>query len=283
MLPSTDLKASAPRTIAFSVLNSPAHPYRCRRFACPLAGANARLAEKRGLVTPSFRGTCTPNLLPVRLAHQTIGAPATFRRGISAPPALGNEVYATSHDDVGLVYARPAKTTVEIGTIHQEKSLPAYAILDDLLGKHFAILGTTGSGKSCATALILHGIIEQHDNAHVVLLDPHGEYAQAFGEKAETIEPNDLQIPHWLFNFEEFVEIVFADESKELVTETTVLRNLIQTCKASFIGDGEDAHSVTVDTPVPYKMGDLTRIIDDTMGRLENRNDLVLLRHKRPF
>ena len=70
MLPSTDLKASAPRTIAFSVLNSPAHPYRCRRFACPLAGANARLAEKRGLVTPSFRGTCTPNLLPVRLAHQ---------------------------------------------------------------------------------------------------------------------------------------------------------------------------------------------------------------------
>ena len=62
MLPSTDLKASAPRTIAFSVLNSPAHPYRCRRFACPLAGANARLAEKRGLVTPSFRGTCTPNL-----------------------------------------------------------------------------------------------------------------------------------------------------------------------------------------------------------------------------
>ena len=206
---------------------------------------------------------------------QTNGAPATFRRGISAPPALGNEVYATSHDDVGLVYARPAKTTVEIGTIHQEKSLPAYAILDDLLGKHFAILGTTGSGKSCATALILHGIIEQHDNAHVVLLDPHGDYAQAFGEKAETIEPNDLQIPHWLFNFEEFVEIVFADESKELVTETTVLRNLIQTCKASFIGDGEDAHSVTVDTPVPYKMGDLTRIIDDTMGRLENRNDLA--------
>ena len=70
MLPSTDLKASAPRTIAFSVLHSPAHPYRCRCFACPLAETDARLAEKRGLVTPSFRGTCTPCLLPVRLAHQ---------------------------------------------------------------------------------------------------------------------------------------------------------------------------------------------------------------------
>lgn len=70
MLPSTDLKASAPRIIVFSVLNSPAHPYRYRRFACPLAGADARLAEKRGSVTPSFRGTFTPYLLPVRLAHQ---------------------------------------------------------------------------------------------------------------------------------------------------------------------------------------------------------------------
>ncbi len=43
-----------------------------RTCALPLAGANARLAEKRGLVTPSFRGTCTPNLLPVRLAHQIL-------------------------------------------------------------------------------------------------------------------------------------------------------------------------------------------------------------------
>ena len=70
MLPSTDLKASAPRTIAFSMLNSPARSYRYRRFACPLAGADARLAEKRGSVIPSFRGTFTPCLLPVRLAHQ---------------------------------------------------------------------------------------------------------------------------------------------------------------------------------------------------------------------
>ena len=81
MLPSTDLKASAPRIIAVSVLHSPAHPCRYRRFACPLAGADARLAEKLGSVTPSFRGTFTPYLLPVRLAHQT-------RRHGRVPPPL---------------------------------------------------------------------------------------------------------------------------------------------------------------------------------------------------
>ena len=72
MLPSTNPKASAPRTSTFSVLISPAHPYRYRRFACPLAGTDARLAEKRGSVTPSFQGTSTPYLLPVRLAHQLL-------------------------------------------------------------------------------------------------------------------------------------------------------------------------------------------------------------------
>ena len=71
MLPSTNPKASAPRTSTFSVLISPAHPYRYRRFACPLAGTDARLAEKRGSVTPSFQGTSTPYLLPVR--NDTLG------------------------------------------------------------------------------------------------------------------------------------------------------------------------------------------------------------------
>ena len=75
MLPSTNPKASAPRTSTFSVLISPAHPYRYRRFACPLAGTDARLAEKRGSVTPSFQGTYTPYLLPVRLAHRILVLP----------------------------------------------------------------------------------------------------------------------------------------------------------------------------------------------------------------
>ncbi len=79
MLPSTDAKASAPRTTDFSVLISPAHPYRYRRFACPLAGTDARLAEKRGLVTPSFQGTFTPYLPPVRLAHRIQSLKASGR------------------------------------------------------------------------------------------------------------------------------------------------------------------------------------------------------------
>ena len=83
--------------------------------------------------------------------------------------------------------------------------------VDELLGKHFAILGTTGTGKSCTTALILRSILQKNPGAHIVLLDPHNEYATAFGEWAEVISPRNMQLPFWLLNFEEIVEVLIGD------------------------------------------------------------------------
>ncbi len=205
---------------------------------------------------------------------QANGETASFRRGVSTSPSLGDHVFGATQDDIGLIYARPDSVAVEVGMLHQGDGLPVYVVVDDLLGKHFAILGTTGTGKSCAVSLILHGILEQHSSAHVVLLDPHGEYAHAFKDNAENIDPNDLQLPYWLLNFEEVVEVVFGAQSDELVAETTLLRDLIQQSKTAMLGGEEAPHAITVDTPVPYKMGDLMRILDETMGRLDNRNDI---------
>ena len=118
------------------------------------------------------------------------GGEEAFQRGVSAFPSLGDGVYATTKEDLAKVYAKPAVSTVRIGTIHQDRRLPGYVITDDLLGKHFAILGTTGSGKSCTVALIMHAILSRYSNGHVVLLDPHNEYSQAFGKAAEVIGPD---------------------------------------------------------------------------------------------
>ncbi len=197
-----------------------------------------------------------------------------FRRGISTSPTLGGPVSLAHQADLELVYRQRSEDAVEIGRLQQNRSVPAYVSVDDLLGKHFAVIGTTGTGKSCAVSLILHAIIAKHNNAHIVVLDPHAEYANAFREQAECIEPDDLVLPHWLFNFEEITEIMFGVEAPALVAETTILRDLIQKCKIRFMGISEEARTVTVDTPVPYKLGDMMRLLDQTMGRLENRNDL---------
>ena len=197
-----------------------------------------------------------------------------FQRGVSQFPALGADVFSATQEDLGNVYARPAVATVRVGTIHQDKSIPAFVVLDDLLGKHFAILGTTGSGKSCAVALILHALLDKHDNAHVVLLDPHGEYASAFGDAAEVLDSTNLQLPYWLFNFEELAEIIFGSARADWESEAAILRETITQAKLRLISDPEDANFVTVDTPVPYKISEVTRAIDEAMGKLERRTDV---------
>ena len=110
-----------------------------------------------------------------------------FQRGVSAYPPLGAAVRTASAEDYATVYQRPDKANIQIGTVYHSDGLPAYASIDDLLGKHFAVLGTTGTGKSCTVALILRTILSGYPNGHVVLLDPHNEYTAAFADMAEPV------------------------------------------------------------------------------------------------
>ena len=140
---------------------------------------------------------------------------AGFQRGLSAYPALDEPVYLASAQDVAQVYARPKVVAPPVGTIHQNGAVPAYILVDELFGKHFSIVGTTGSGKSCGLATILRAVIDQSPNAHVVLLDPHNEYSRAFGDRAIILSPGaGLHLPYWLFNFEELTEIVIGPDRK---------------------------------------------------------------------
>ena len=198
------------------------------------------------------------------------GAGSGFQRGVSIFPALGDVIYSTTQEDLRQVYARPSVQSVRIGTIHQDRALPAYVATNDLLGKHFAILGTTGSGKSCAVALTLHAILEQNPNAHVVLLDPHNEYAHAFGEQAEVLSPGNLKLPYWLFNFEEIIEVIVGNSTQPRTTEAAILNEMIPAAKRQYLGKSEDGKFVTVDTPIPYQMTDLIQLIDEAMGKLDN-------------
>ena len=203
------------------------------------------------------------------------GEPRGFQRGVSLFPSLGDGVYTTNQEDLGQVYSRSASSNVRIGTIHQDPTMPAFINTDDLLGKHFAVLGTTGSGKSCAVALILRSILERNPNAHIVLLDPHNEYARAFGDAAELLEPNSLQLPYWLFNSEEISAVLLGEGGKLSSSEVTILNDMIPIAKRQFMGGAEDNRFVTVDTPVPYRLSDLISLIDDSMGKLDKPEDIL--------
>ena len=202
------------------------------------------------------------------------GAVRSFRRGVSSTPALDDAVLAADSDDTAAVYALPERQAVRMGTVHQDPTVSAYVSVDDLLARHFAIVGATGSGKSCALALILQGIIEANPNGHILLLDPHGEYGKAFGERAEHLTVSRLRLPYWILNFEELTEIFFGIEKDSMVAETQCLRQLVLKARLAYAQGKRDCATIEVDTPTPYTLSEVSRLLDEEMGRIDNRSTL---------
>lgn len=194
-----------------------------------------------------------------------------FERGISTYPLPGQAICLATVEELRRVYAKPDKATIKIGTVAQARGLPVHLLTDELLGKHFAVLGTTGSGKSCSLALILQGILDEYPHAHVILLDPHNEYRHAFHEKAVTIDPTTLEIPHWLLNFEESVELFIGRTEHAATSQTNILKDAILKAREGFPGLPTLVGKITVDTPVPYRLGDLIQNITAVKPSAESK------------
>src|SRR5258708_19926939 len=114
--------------------------------------------------------------LPGDLAGGGADASARFTRGISIYPVLGAPVFTATAEDIKLIYAKPNSWTLQIGSLHQDADTPAYLMSQEFLAKHSAIVGTTGSAKSCALTLILPTLLTAHPTAHSLIPNPHSHY-----------------------------------------------------------------------------------------------------------
>jgi uncharacterized protein len=215
------------------------------------------------------RGGDERRMVEIRLLGEILNAGPhrwRFQRGVSSHPALDGAIHPASREELCAIYARPEAPTVRLGTLKHASDLPAFAITDNLLGKHFAVLGTTGAGKSCAVTVILRAILDAHPYGHIIMLDPHNEYHCGFGNRAELLDPGNLKLPYWLLNFEEIAAIlVNQDSPAQAYAEGAILRNAILQARRAYLGHQETEH-ITVDTPVPYRLSDLVRIINEAMG-----------------
>jgi DNA helicase HerA-like ATPase len=196
------------------------------------------------------------------------GTPPRFQRGVTRYPRLGQEVRAVSQADLALVFAHPDVSCVRLGTVQQSSGLPAYVVTDGLLGKHFAVLGTTGTGKSCTVALILQAILQRHPNGHVLILDPHNEYAPAFGSRAVLINPASLRLPYWMMNGDELISALVSADGPEREAEVNILKQAVLDARRRFASAEDDPVDVTLDSPVPFRLGDLLAGLQAGMGKL---------------
>jgi uncharacterized protein len=191
-----------------------------------------------------------------------------FQRGVVTYPLPGQPIFVATVAELSRIYHRPDKPSIRVGSLSQASALPVYLLTDELLGKHFAVLGTTGSGKSCAVAVLLQAILDVAPSGHIILLDPHNEYSRAFGEAAEVIDPTTLNLPHWMMNFEESTELFVGKTEHAATSQTNILKEAILSARRKSETPGINKDSITVDTPVPYKLSDAIADVKRQAGTL---------------
>lgn len=220
------------------------------------------------------------------LGEIATGPSGRFQRGVTSYPTIGDLVDVLTNQQLRTVYAPSKAEQINVGTLQQDPSVIAYVDVEDMLSKHFAVLGSTGVGKSSGVSLLLNEILRVRPNLRVLLLDVHNEYGRCFGDKALVLNPRNLKLPFWLFNFEEFVDVIFGGRPG-VPEELEVLIELIPVAKTTYtqyqttdrLGlKRVDAKTVgyTADTPVPYRLVDLISLIDERMGKLENRSSRIV-------
>jgi hypothetical protein len=210
--------------------------------------------------------------------HDFVGGRSVFRHGVTSLPSLADPVQLANRDDLNCVFAPPGTNSINIGTLYQDAAVPARLLTDDLLRKHFIVVGSTGSGKSCALTCILHRLLEVRAEAHVVILDIHNEYSAAFGDLVEKITLEDFSLPLWMLNFRELCVALTSDDGYQ-DDEVEILNEGVLFAKRRY-ADAAAGRSllarkasegviITADTPAPFRVSDVIAFIQDELGKLE--------------
>lgn len=206
----------------------------------------------------------TGRWMSIQLVGEALGG--YFERGISQYPNIGDKIHIAIESDLRRIYDTKDQGHITIGTLSSAENIDAKIALNELITRHCAVLGSTGSGKSTTIASLLRSITESKNDAgfpsaRVLMLDIHGEYSSALSDVAQVFSIDPLQneekllIPYWALDSETLLDfltggvsdnyaIAFTDKITELKLKSHDLQNF----------PGVDEKSITVDTPIPFSL-----------------------------
>ena len=215
----------------------------------------------------------TGRWMQVQLFGEAAGG--VFERGISQHPNIGDAVHIVTETDLKSIYGNATSGQIVIGNLSSSENISARVSLDELITRHSAVLGSTGSGKSTTVASLLQAILshdingEIYPSARILMLDIHGEYSRAFpdvsvvysiGEEVnEYSDPasghRSLFVPYWALNTADLLEFITAgvSDAQEMVFTDKIFEMKVSSQeKHGFHGVIES--SITADTPIPFSL-----------------------------
>ncbi|HLE31860.1 MAG TPA: ATP-binding protein [Bacteroidota bacterium] len=177
-----------------------------------------------------------------------------YERGVSILPPVDSPVYFAEEQDLSAVFSIFQKFGYSLGQLSMFEKERAFLDPNKFFSKHIAVVGSSGSGKSCTVASILQKVVPLPDT-NIIIIDIHNEYHAAFGADANYLPIAELELPYWLMNFEELQEMFVDDRDENAASQITVLKDLIVASKK---GKNPDlADYVTIDTPAFFEIAEI--------------------------
>lgn len=165
-----------------------------------------------------------------------------FRRGVESYPTVGDAVLLPTPNQLRSIVESGDHRRIKIGTSPLAANAEVKIDPDRLFGRHLAVLGNTGSGKSCSVAGLIRWSMDEarkarhggDPNARFIVLDPNGEYANTFRDMSKVrvfaVEPREgveqLQVPLWLWNSAEWCAFTQASAKTQRPTLVQALRSV---------------------------------------------------------
>jgi len=242
----------------------------------------------------------------------------SFVRGVETYPLPLQDAFLCLNDELESIY-RAAEDLKEIennpmvpiGNYVGGNNAVCRANIDKLFGHHCAILGSTGSGKSGTVASILHSVLAHQTKGkiispRIVIIDPHGEYAKAFGDKAvvykayneasaNAVKTEQLKLPYWLMSSDEFKSLVIGKTEFEATSQTNMIyqavtyARLLNAGLVENVGDEplgganseipktgkteDDILNFDRDKPIPFLLSEFVKHVDKVQGRKGGKID----------
>lgn len=253
-----------------------------------------RMTEQEALAAPTIEtpGEDTARLpFAKRTARLTpigsIGADGQFDRGIGQYPTTGAEVHAIGSDDIAKMFERYQSKGFSVGTVAIHPSLKVCLDPSNLFGRHFAILGQTGSGKSWTVASLVQRTVSVMPCAHIIILDLHGEYCwkredgtrhYAFVDTiVRHIDAREMEIPYWLMTYAELCDLLIDHTDYSAHNQTAAFREVLGTLR---LAEGNKLGLVrtTLDTPVHFDLMALRNAIDTKNGLVPSESTGKLIK-----
>jgi hypothetical protein len=189
-----------------------------------------------------------------------------FVRGVRHYPTPGAKVYAVGLDEINAIFSKFRDYQFFIGQLSTHKDYHLSLDPRALFGRHFAILGQSGSGKSWTVTSLIQNTIRAMPRTHLIMLDLHGEYCwkdengvvqSAFAEnQVNYIDAMEMEMPYWMMTYAELVDLFIDRDDKGATIQMSYMREVLQQLKRKE-GKRIGLPTVSIDTPIYFSLAEM--------------------------